>query len=303
MTLATWGFHHFYISPLGLSFFLHSSNGFLFYDHSKTYIVLEHSLSAQLDCESLCMANCGFHFLLAFESCGLKELRSSPAFFWGPVFTMSSWHVDDLAKEIADMEVIYARSKGSELLPRMKDALKSKVEGIQALSPSSFVRLCDAVGKSSLPSEIKKELEDCLEAKAATSIQGPTRLQTMPQSMTMPFSYLSQSEWKQLEVAYNKVDFTNIIIKRIKACGLKSIKEDTKKGITTFLVCLQMKDGHPLPSKQEMYDLAGFVHDTFMACVAQPLHAGLARYPPSPYDIGEAQGSCLNISLCVMGGP
>ena len=208
---------------------------------------------------------------------------------------MSMWHVDDLAKEISDMEVISARNRGSELLPRMKDALKCKVESIQSLSPSSFVKLSDVLGKSSLPSEIKKELEDCLEAKAASSIQGPTRLQTMPQSMTMPFTYLSQSEWQQLELGYSKVQSTNIIIKRIKACGLKSIKEDTKKGITAFLVCLQVKAGHPLPSKQEMYDLAGFVHDTFMACVVQPLHAGLAKYPPSPYDIGEAQGESSNI--------
>ena len=176
--------------------------------------------------------------------------------------------------------------------------LKCKVEGIQNLSPSSFVRLCDAVGKSNLPSEIKNELEDCLEAKAAASIQGPARLQTMPQSMTMPFSYLSQSEWQQLQLGYNKVESTNIIIKRIKACGLKSVREDTKKGITAFLVCLRLKAGHPLPSKQEMYDLAGFVHDTFMACAVQPLHAGLARYPPSPYDTGEAQWSYSNI-FCV----
>ena len=209
---------------------------------------------------------------------------------------MSVWHVDDLAKEVADMELISQRNRGSELLPRMKEALKFKIDGMQNLLPSSFVKLCDAVGKSHLPDEMKKELEDALEGKATASLQGPTRLQTMPQSMSMPFTYLSESEWKQLQLGYNKVESANIIIKRVKAWGLKSIREDTKKGITAFLVCLQMKAGHPLPSTQEMYDLAGFVHDTFMACVVQPLHAGLAKYPPSPYDIGEAQGSYSNIA-------
>ena len=93
------------------------------------------------------------------------------------LLTMAVWHADDLAKEIADMEVISARNNGSLLLPRMTNSLKCKVNGIQNLSPSSFVRLSDALGKSTLPSEIKKELEECLEAKAASSIQGPARLQ------------------------------------------------------------------------------------------------------------------------------
>ena len=43
---------------------------------------------------------------------------------------MSVWHVDDLAKEVADMELISQRNRGSELLPRMKEALKFKVDGI-----------------------------------------------------------------------------------------------------------------------------------------------------------------------------
>ena len=162
------------------------------------------------------------------------------------------------------------------------------MNGIQNLSPSSFVRLSDALGKSTLPSEIKKELEECLEAKAASSIQGPARLQTMPQSMTMPFNYLAQSERQQLQGGFNKVEATTLVCRRVKLCGLKSMKEDTKKHIASFLVCLQMKAGSPLPSKHEMYKLANDVHTTFTTCQIQPLHAGLAKYPPSPYDIGQA---------------
>jgi hypothetical protein len=39
-----------------------------------------------------------------------------------------------------------------------------------------------------------------------------------------------------------------------------------------------------------MYKLAKFVHETFQACTLQHLFAGLAKHPPSPYDVGEAQG-------------
>lgn len=104
----------------------------------------------------------------------------------------------------------------------------------------------------------------------------------------MPFNYLSQSEWQLVEAGCSSIDVTNLLVKRIKLCGLKSLKEDTKKHITAFLVCLQMKSDNVLPPPAEMYKLAQFVHDTFMACEVQPLHAGLAKYPPSPYDIGQA---------------
>lgn len=239
-----------------------------------------------------CFPNFGFHVFIVFlKAVGSDEPRAHHLSAEVPVLTMALWHADDLAKEIADMEVISMRNRGSELLPRMKDSLKSKVNGIQNLSPSSFVKLCDAIGKSTLPPEIKKELEDCLEAKAASSIQGPAKLQTMPQSMTMPFNYLSQSEWQQLQSGFNKVEATTLVCRRVKLCGLKSMKEDTKKHIAAFLVCLQMNAGSPMLSKPEMYKLANDVHATFNACQVQPLHPGLAKYPPSPYDIGQALGS------------
>ena len=201
---------------------------------------------------------------------------------------MASWDVEDLVKEISDMEVIFQRNNGSQLVPRMKEALQSKVDGTHLFTASSFVRLADAVENSVLPAEMKAELQACFERKASFSFQGPTRLQTAPQSMTMPWSYLSESEWQQVLGGISSIDATHLLVKRMKLCGLKSLKEDTKKYVTCFLVSIQMKASSVLPPVVEMYKLAQFVLDTFGAVVVQPLHAGLARYPPSPYDIGEA---------------
>ena len=69
----------------------------------------------------------------------------------GPVlFTstaMSSWDVQDLIKEINDMEFIATKAPGSQLLDSMKIALKAKIEGTHLISPSSFVKLLDALQK------------------------------------------------------------------------------------------------------------------------------------------------------------
>ena len=203
---------------------------------------------------------------------------------------MASWTVEDLGKEIKDMEMIYQRNNGSALLPRMKDSLTCKIEGVHVFTPSTFVGLSDAVEKSMLPAEMKAELQSSLEAKAACALQGPTRLQVPPQSMTMPWNYLSQSEWQQLQSGISSIEAAPLLIKRIKMCGLKSLKEDTKKYLACFLVSMNLKSLTALPPVTEMYKLADFVMQTFQVVVVEPLHAGLAKYPPSPYDIGEDMG-------------
>ena len=119
---------------------------------------------------------------------------------------MASWTVEDLGKEIKDLEMIYQRNNGSALLPRMKDSLTCKIEGVHVFTPSTFVGLSDAVEKSMLPAEMKAELQSSLEAKAACALQGPTRLQVTPQSMTMPWNYLSQSEWQQLQSGISNIE-------------------------------------------------------------------------------------------------
>lgn len=182
------------------------------------------------------------------------------------------------------------RNRGSELLPRMKNALVAKTQGVQLISASNYVTLMDSLERSSLPDAIKRELETCFEEKTVASLEGPTRLQNKPQSMTMPFNYLSQSEWKEIEAGANTIDACHIIIRRVKLCGLKSLKEDTKKHLTAFLICLQMRTTQVLPPIAEMYRLSKFAHDTLPACMAQPVCTGLARYPPSPFDLGQASG-------------
>ena len=208
----------------------------------------------------------------------------------GPVlFTstaMSSWDVQDLIKEINDMEFIATKAPGSQLLDSMKIALKAKIEGTHLISPSSFVKLLDALQKSNLAAEVKTELQQCLEARTCAGVQGPFKLQCSPQSMTMPFNYLTHKEWDQVQASESSVDAAMIVLRRMKLCGLKSLKEDTKKHLTAFLVSLQMKKTHVLPPAAEMYKLSQFVHDSFSACDVVPLVGGLSKYPPSPYDLG-----------------
>ena len=205
---------------------------------------------------------------------------------------MATWDVQDLIKEVSDMELIFGKNKTSDLIPRMKDALMAKVESLHLVTPSNYVLLMETMEKTTLPSDIKKELEYSFEKKTAAGAQGPHRLQSTPQSMTMPFNYLSKSEWDRLDGDCTTVEAAHMLIKRMKMCGLKSLKEDTKKQVTASLVVLQMRSTKTktLPPSAEMYKLSQFVHDSFSACEVMSLHGGLSKYPPSPYDLGEDIG-------------
>jgi hypothetical protein len=57
---------------------------------------------------------------------------------------MASWDVQDLLKEIADMEVISMRNPGSDLLPKMQQALVSKIECTQLITYT--LQLCEDHG-------------------------------------------------------------------------------------------------------------------------------------------------------------
>jgi len=63
---------------------------------------------------------------------------------------MATWDVEDLVKEISDMEVTYQRNTGSQLVPRMQEALQSKVNSVQMLTASNFLKRSDAVQKRHL---------------------------------------------------------------------------------------------------------------------------------------------------------
>ena len=83
---------------------------------------------------------------------------------------MASWDVQDLLKEIADMEVISMRNHSSDLLPKMQQALVSKIECTQLITPSNYVKIMDCLEKISLPDQTKKALSTSIESKCAAGV-------------------------------------------------------------------------------------------------------------------------------------
>ena len=115
---------------------------------------------------------------------------------------------------------------------------------------------------------------------------GPLRLGVAPQSLEHVWNYMSKSETEALRTL-TTTDAVNMISMRLKAVGLKTMKEATKKNIVASLVYLQIQMGKPMPPKQELYQLSNYVHNVFGSCPQAPMVAGYIKYPIKPEELGE----------------
>ena len=207
----------------------------------------------------------------------------------------SHWSVDDLIKEIDldDIGALHETRSNSKLLDQLKLQFLQKLEVAHSLSAGNIIKLTKSLGSSSLPAEWKKQIHDAIDVTAMRQQAGPLKLGTAPQSMERVWNYMSKSESKALQ-NLRTTDAVSSTCMRLKAIGLRSMKEATKKNIVAFLVYLQLQQGKPMPPLQEIYTLSKYVHDAFIACTLIALVAGFAKYPSNPIDLGEESWKTFN---------
>lgn len=207
-------------------------------------------------------------------------------FLRASAWQMAHWSVDDLLKEIKDLESLHALRPQSMVVSNLLKGLETKVQAMDCLTPSMLVKLTEALDASSLTDEMKQSLHDLVEARAMEANSGALRLQNQPQVLLSLYNYMSAQEWELLQQA----PFTQavqICVNRMRACGLKSMKESTKKHVLAMLIHLMLLRGEPQPPGTEIYKMSTYLLDSLKASKQQALVAGLAVYPDKPADIGS----------------
>ena len=199
---------------------------------------------------------------------------------------MTQWSVEDIIQEVKHLEVILEMRKESKVKDAMVKCLVAKLQTIDSVPPSTYVKVMECFSSCSLPEEIKEQLADALEEKSADTMEGHLRLQTCPQSMINVFNYLSKTEWEKIQ-ELTFAEACSVLVARLRKAGLKSMKEKTKKHATSFLVYLQEKQAHHLPTAGEFYKLAETVRDTFKASLQAPAVGSYNKYPLTPQELGE----------------
>ena len=199
---------------------------------------------------------------------------------------MVQWTVEDIVQEVKHLETIGTMRKESKIMETMVKCLVSKLQAIDTVPPSAYVKLMGCFSECSLPEEITEQLADALEEKSVETMEGHLRLQACPQSMTNVFNYLSKTEWEKIQ-NLTFAEACSVLVCRLRTVGLKSMKEKTKKHATAFLVYLQEKQGHQLPTAGEFYKLAENVRGTFKASEQAPAVGSYNKYPMAPQELGQ----------------
>ena len=196
------------------------------------------------------------------------------------------WSVEDLVKEINDIGSLYQIRPETQLLQQLQMQLLQKLEGVATLSAGGVITLTKCLDASPLPSDLKKSIMNAIDVTAMRNQAGPLRLGVAAQSLEHVWNYMSKSETEALRTM-TTTDAVNMICMRLKAVGLRTMKEATKKNIVAYLLFLQIQMGKPMPPKQELYQLSNYVHNTFGSCVQAPMVAGHLKYPIKPEELGE----------------
>ena len=200
---------------------------------------------------------------------------------------MGHWSIGDFAKELSDIEQLYQIRNESSLVLELVNQLCLKLQSLHQPGPAFALAMFKNIEAAQLPEGLKSKLVLQVEKSCSESSAGPLRVNCAPQSMPAPWNYMSTSEWAKL-LQVSTMEAVQVIVARMRKAGIKSLKEDTKKGIVSMLIYLETAKSKPVPPPGEIYQLAIYVKDSFLACGQEALVAGLATYPQRPTDVGPA---------------
>ena len=204
---------------------------------------------------------------------------------------MGKWTVDDLVKEIKDLEALYQLRGASPIVEQFQQGLVTKIKAIE-IAPAHVLTLSETTSKTSLPEDIKDVINDAMDQQAMSGAAGPLTLTTRPQHLVAVFNYMSVAEADTLK-ACTQTDGIALVVGRLKKIGVKSLKETTKKATAAYMVLLSLQRGQARPPPEEFYRLCGFVASSFHACSEMPLVSGYANYPNSPAELGKDFWRCM----------
>lgn len=85
---------------------------------------------------------------------------------------MAQWNVEDIAQEVESSQTIVAMNKGSKVKESMVKSLVAKLQAIDSVPPSAYVRTMECFNESSLPEDMKEELSDALGEACAETLGG-----------------------------------------------------------------------------------------------------------------------------------
>ena len=206
------------------------------------------------------------------------------------------WTADDVKSEMVNISQLLAARRsatGDEDLEGEKQQEKSMVQGcaqrIKLLASMSLLEgkmLYEAIQECDLKDDLKKLLRSALDTKLAAGTNAyDDNVVLRPQMLTSISNYMTKNDWKILDnPSSTYVAKTNVIVRRLKLCGVRSLHEQTAKyGVALLLTTLSQ-----LPSYKVIHQMLVEFKQTFHRDLTKVQVPFLRTYPENVEDLPAA---------------
>ena len=218
---------------------------------------------------------------------------------------MASWSVADIKTEIENVDLLLKARQAaspcgvqedrSAMATSMVNSLCHKIKSFgTTLNATNGMFLYEVIGTLHMDDRLKAQLTSALDACfTGDSFQSSTCVTQKPQSLIHIYNYLTAKDWEVLDKADVSSaggvwEVINVIVNCFRRLNLRSIKEDTKKWTSAFVVNLILDKNGRLPPYRMIYTLG---QDLCQAHATNPVRATNeqpcpAMYPATPAELG-----------------
>ena len=209
------------------------------------------------------------------------------------------WTIPDLVQEIESigrmlqirLKAFTAGSKKAEEFEKgMLHTLCSKINGLNVLSIMDAQQLYQAISSSDLNEGQQSAISECIDAKLTEEKETHASSDTLsPQLVEHLATYLTNAEWAALkDPDHSLVAKSNVIAKRLKLLGVKSLHEQTCK----WAIAILLSTLTSLPDYQVIYDMVGDFKDIFSKNETVGTAPYLKKLPEKPDQLTEMHFVC-----------
>lgn len=195
------------------------------------------------------------------------------------------WTTADFTKELGHLEKLAIAKPGGLAFSTMVQNYCCKLQAGQHWTSEAIVAIMEKLNQVVIPDQAKTQISDAIDQIANKANSG-VRLVINGQWLESMTPYLTQKDWDTI-YATNSQHAMQIICTRLRAIGLASLKEDTKKQAIAIILHALQANHKPIPNPYGILAFTQDFGDLFAKTPAKPGMHGIQRYPINPMELGQ----------------
>ena len=172
------------------------------------------------------------------------------------------WTADDFCNELVHVGNLLEKRPSSQIGQAALDTLKQRLTSFDDLTPGVVSNMYDRLEECHLPAPMKEDILMVLDNLNVQSVSN-VKLETKASSLSNVGAYLTAKELEELRTCH-LLDAMRVVAERLKKLGIKSMKEDTKRGAIAVVLHFHVNvKGNPLPCPWSIYGLVADFYNVF----------------------------------------